>query len=456
MKNNKTNRKSGLTRRDFIGTAASATAFMIVPRHVLGGSGETAPGEKLNIACIGVGGKGFDNVRNVSTENIVALCDVDMKRAADAFEMFPNTKRYSDFRRMLDKEARNIDAVVVSTPDHVHIPASVMAMRMGKHVYCEKPLGHNIHEVRLATEVARTSRVATQMGNAGHSSSSYRTAVMLIKAGTIGEVKEVHAWCENEWENPPRVVTDDGALSFGDQQPKEAPPVPEHLEWDLWLGPAPVRPYHPAYHPLHWRGWWDFGNGRLGDMGCHLIDLPFSALDLKYPLTVETEGPRHVGRQVAPRWLIAKWTFPRRGNLPPVEIMWYDGNQRPKLLKDVKPPDSNWPWYVAFVGTDGMLIAGMERFKLYPEDKFVGVKRPQLFPRGINHIQEWITACKTGSSTGTNFGYSGPLTETVLLGTVAYRAGEKISWGAKNLKITNNPQAERFIRREKYREGWTL
>ena len=451
----KTTGRSTITRRDFVSAAAGAAAFTIVPRHVLGGPGTPPPSEKLNVACIGVGGKGFDNVRNVSTENIVALCDVDTKRAADAFELFPQARRYSDFRRLLDQEEKNIDAVVVTTPDHVHIPASVMAMRMGKHVYCEKPLGHNIQEVRLATKVAAETGVATQMGNTGHSSYSYRAAVALIKAGTIGEVKEVHAWCDNEWDPAPRVVKDDGTLNSGDQPPKDTPPVPEHLKWNLWLGPAPERPYHPVYHPRSWRGWWDFGNGRLGDMGCHLIDLPFSALDLKHPLTVAAEGPRRVGRQVAPRWLIAKWTFPRPGNFPPVEITWYDGNQRPRLLEEVKPPDSNWPWYVAFVGTDGMLIATMERFKLYPEDKFAGAKRPELSPRGIHHFQEWITACKTGSPTGTHFGYAGPLTETVLLGTVAYRTGRKLQWDPVNLEATNCPEAGAFIRREN-RKGWVV
>jgi predicted dehydrogenase len=456
MKTSKTDIISRITRREFIGAAASAAALTIVTRHVLGGSGTRPPSEKLNIACIGVGGKGFDNnVRNVSTENIVALCDVDTKRAADAFEMFPEAKRYGDFRRLLEGERKNIDAVVVSTPDHVHIPASVMAMKLGKHVYCEKPLGQNIHEIRLATKVARESGVATQMGNGAHSGYNYRSVVALVKAGTIGEIKEVHAWCDNEWDTPPRVVADDGSLPWGDRQPQETPPVPEHLRWDLWLGPAPVRPYHPAYHPVSWRGWWDFGNGRLGDMGCHLIDLPFSALDLKYPLTVETEGPRRVGRQVAPRWLISRWTFPRRGDLPPVELTWYDGNKQPELLKEVNPPDSNWPWYVLFVGSKGMLIAGMNTFKLYPEDKFADVRRPQLSPRAIHHAQEWIAACKTGSPTGCHFGYSGPLTETVLLGTVAYRAGRKLEWDAESMKVTNCPEANRFVRRE-YREGWTL
>ena len=406
------------------------------------------------MACIGVGGKGFDNVRNVSTENIVALCDVDKKRAADAFELFPQAKRYSDFRRMLDQEGKNIDAVVVTTPDHVHIPVSVTAMKMGKHVYCEKPLGQNIHEVRLATEVARKSGVATQMGNGAHSGNNYRTVVALIKAGTIGEVKEVHTWCDDDEGMPP----DNGSLPWGDQQPQQTPPVPEHLHWDLWLGPAPYRPYHPAYHPLHWRDWWDFGNGRLGDMGCHLIDLAFWALDLKYPLTVEAEGPSRVGRKVAPRWLISRWTFPRRGDLPPVTITWHHGNKRPELLKEVSLP--NWPIAVLFVGSGGMLITELEvvppRYELHPKEKFADFQPPpRTIPRSIGHANEWITACKTGKPTTCGFDYAGPLTETVLLGNVAYRTSQKLQWDPENLKATNCPEADQFIRRE-YRKGWIL
>ncbi len=428
-----------VARRDFLktGVAAVGGAGLLV----LGDSSIAlgyGANEKLNIACIGVGGKGYDDVMNVSTENIVALCDVDDKRAAAAFNSFPKAKKYHDFRKMLDKEAMNIDAVVVATPDHVHIPASVMAMKMGKHVYCEKPFGQNIHEIRLATKVARRYGVATQLGNGAHSGYNYRSMVALIKAGTIGEVKEVHCWCDQAW-------------SPGDR-PTYNPPVPKHLKWDLWLGPAPVRPYHPTYHPLGWRQWWDFGNARLGDMGCHMIDLPFSALDLKYPLTVEAQSAQPAHKESGPPWLISKWTFPKRGDLPPVELTWYDGGKRPPLQKEHKMPD--WPEATIFVGSKGMLIADYGKFKLYPEEKFADVKRPRL-PRGLPHMQEWVTACKTGSPTGCHFGYSGPLTETVLLGIVAYRAGKKLEWDAKNLKVTNCPEANRFIRRE-YRKGWTL
>ena len=439
MKNNKANCESGITRREVIGAAASVAAFSIVPRHVLGGPGKAPPSEKLNIACIGVGGRGYAMAMNVSTENIVALCDVDDKRGSKAFNEFAKAKRYHDYRRMLEKEGKSIDAVVVATPDHVHIPASVMAMKMGKGVYCEKPLGHNIHEVRLATEVAKKSGLATQLGTGAHSGYNYRSMVALIKAGTIGEVKEVHCWCDQSW--PP-----------GDR-PKATPPVPKHLKWDLWLGPAPVRPYHPCYHPQGWRNWWDFGNGRLGDMGCHMIDLPFMALDLKYPLTVETKSAKPAHKESAPRWLITTWTFPKRGDLPPVELTWYDGINRPPLQKQHNMPD--WPEATIFVGSKGMLIADYGRFKLYPEKKFAGVRRPQLHPRGIHHVQEWITACKTGRPTGCPFEYAGPLTETVLLGTVAYRAGKKLQWDPVNLKATNCPEADRFIRR-KNRKGWEI
>lgn len=291
--------KSIITRREFVGAAATVAAFTIVGRHVLGGVGNSVPSEKLNVACIGVGGKGFDDLMNASSENIVALCDVDEKRGAAGFEKFPNAKKYHDFRKLLDKEEKNIDAVVVATPDHVHIPASVMAMRMGKHVYCEKPLGQNIHEIRLATKVARRYGVVTQMGNGAHTGYNYRSVVRMIKDGVIGDVTEAHCWCDKSW--PP-----------GDR-PKYSPPVPKHLNWDLWLGPAPVRPYHPTYHPLGWRQWWDFGNGRIGDMGCHMIDLPFTALDLKYPLTVEAKSAKPAHLESAPKWLISKWTFGARG-----------------------------------------------------------------------------------------------------------------------------------------------
>jgi len=435
-----TSREKRLKRRDFLqkSVAGAALAGLVtVPRHVLGGAGHTPPSEKVNLAGIGVGNRGWQVIRGMADQNIVALCDVDSRYLAEASTRFEKAKTYRDFRRMLDKENKHIDAVTVATTDHTHIPASVMAMKMGKHCYTEKPLGHNIHEVRAATQVARRYGLATQLGTGAHSGYNYRSMVALIKAAAIGEVREVHCWCDQAW-------------APGDR-PKDRPPVPKHLDWDLWLGPAPYRPYHPCYHPKAWRNWWDFGNGRLGDMGCHMIDLPFSALDLKYPLTVETEGPK-AHRESSPRWLISKWTFPARDDLPPVELTWYDGDKRPPLQKEHKMPD--WPEATLFVGSKGMLIADYGRFKLYPEKRFAGVRRPPL-PQGQSHGEEWLTACKTGSPTGCHFDYSGPLTETVLLGTVAHRAGMKLEWDPVNLKATNCPAANQFIRRE-YRKGWTL
>jgi len=452
MKNLKLNRQPTITRRKFIGAAASVAAVTIVPRRVLGGPGITTPSEKLDIACIGVGGKGFDNVRNVMSENIVALCDVDTERGADAFKMFPKAKQYRDYRVLFDKEEKNIDAVVVTTPDHHHVPCSVMAMRLGKHVYCEKPLGQNIGEVRLATQVAAETGVATQLGNSAHSGHNYRGVVRMIQDGVIGDVEEVHCWCENEWEALPRVAADGGS-SHGRDRPKATPPVPAYLDWDLWLGPAPYRPYHPCYHPVQWRSWWDFGNGRLGDMGCHLIDLPFTALELRRPLTVEARASA-VHAERAPQWLICKWAFPARGDRPPVELTWYDGNKRPELLEELDPPKSNNPWYVLFVGAEGSLIAGMDTFRLYPEEKFADIRRPKV-PRIGSHFDDWFEGCKTGRPTGTRFDYSGPLAETVLLGVVAHRAGQKIEWDARRMEVTNVPTANRYVRREN-RGGWII
>ncbi|HUT94546.1 MAG TPA: Gfo/Idh/MocA family oxidoreductase [Thermoguttaceae bacterium] len=435
-------RENRCKRREFLRKSLAGTALAglaIVPRHVLGGAGHTPPSEKVNVAGIGVGNRGWQVIQMMESHNIVALCDVDANYLAKASSRYEKAKTYRDFRRMLDKEDKNIDAVMVATADHTHLPISVMAMKMGKHSYTEKPLGHNIHEVREATQVARRYGLATQLGTGSHAGYNYRRVVELINAGAIGEVREVHAWCDQAWGNRYR--------------PRGTPPVPESLQWDLWLGPAPYRPYHPCYHPIAWRNWWDFGNGRLGDMGCHLIDLAFWALDLKYPVTAEAEGPP-VHPEGTPLWLIARWEFPARGDLPPVKLTWYDGVKRPPQQKEHNMPD--WPEGVLFVGADGMLISEWGKHELYPKEKFAGFRRPpRTIPESIGHAQEWLAACKTGSPTGCNFDYSGPLTETVLLGTVAYRVGKKLEWDPANLKATNCPEADPFIRRA-YREGWTL
>jgi predicted dehydrogenase len=431
-----------LHRRAFLETSVAGAAlagFAIVPRRVLGGAGHAPPSEKVNVAGIGVGNRGWQVIQMMEHHNIVALCDVDANFLAKAASRYDKAKTYRDYRVMLDRGDKHIDAVMVATADHTHVPISVMAMKMGKHCYTEKPLGHNIYEVREATKVAGRYGLATQLGTGAHAGYNYRRVVELIRAGAIGQVRQVHVWRELGAE--PRY------------RPRETPPVPPQLNWDLWLGPAPYRPYHPCYHPMHWRHWWDFGNGQLGDMGCHLLDLPFWALDLKYPTTVEAEGPP-AHPDMYPRWLIVRWTFPARGDLPPVELAWYDGGKKPALLQEGDFP--NWPEGVLFVGAKGTLISEWGKHELHPKEKFADFQRPpRTIPESIGHVEEWLAACKTGSPTGCNFDYSGPLTETVLLGTVAYRVGQKLEWDAVNLQVKNCPAAEPFIRRAN-REGWTL
>jgi len=402
-----------------------------------------SPSEKLNIAGIGVGGRGTDDINGVSSENIVALCDVDEKQAGAMFRRFPKAKRYHDFRKMLEKE-RTIDAVVIATADHTHAPAAVMAMKLGKHVYCEKPLTHSIHEARVMKETAAEYEVATQMGIQGHSYDGHRRAVELLRAGVIGPVREVHVWSDRPiWPQ-------------GIDRPKDTPPVPPHLKWDLWLGPAPWRPYHPAYVPFKWRGWWDFGTGALGDMGIHNADVAFWGLKLGAPTSAEAEVS-DVHAETAPKWSIIRFEFPARGSLPPLKFTWYDGGKKPpKELAGGQELPTNG---ALMIGKKGTMLSPdwhADKFKLLPEEKFKGFEGPeQTIPRSPGHHKEWVVACKGGSPAMADFSYSGPMTEAVLLGNVAIRAGEKIEWDAEKLKVTNCPKANEFIRRE-YRSGWTL
>ena len=395
--------------------------------------------EKLDIAVVGVAGRGGSNLNGVGHENIVALCDVDQTRLGKAAERFPQAKTFRDFRKMLDEIHPQVDAVVVSTPDHVHAPAASLALGLGKHVYCEKPLTHSVYETRRLTELARKNKLATQLGTQIHAGANYRRVVELVQSGAIGPVEEVHVW-------------QPGNLG-GLDRPTDTPPVPENLDWDLWLGPAPYRPYHPAYVPARWRAWWDFGNGTLGDFGCHYMDLPFWALKLKYPETIEAQGPP-VHPETTAQQLEVRYRFGARGDLPPVTMTWYNGGLRPKGFEGAALPD--WRSAVLFVGSEGMLQADYGKRVLLPESKFADFQAPEpTIPDSVGHHQEWINACKTGSPTTCNFDYSGPLTETVLLGNVAYRAESKLCWDAKTLKATNCSAADRFLRRA-YREGWTL
>jgi predicted dehydrogenase len=435
-----------LTRRSLLHSAAWTGAGLIIlsdSRLVRG----TQANNKLNIAGIGVAGRGGDDINGVASENLVALCDVDDKHAAKTFEQFPAAKRYKDFRKMLDEMHSQIDAVVVGTPDHTHAPAAVMAMKLGKHCYCEKPLTRTVYEARVMAEVAKEKKLVTQMGTQIHAENNYRRVVELVQTGAIGKIDEVHVWLGAKFDGPP-VPTD---MSQPDA-PTDRAAVPETLDWDLWLGPADYRPYSPAYAPFQWRYWWTFANGWLGDFFCHYCDLAFWALNLRHPTSVEAQGPIHP--ESAAKWTIAKQQYPARGDLPPVTLTWYHGGGYPPFLKDRKVPA--WGNAVLFIGSQGMLIADYSKHELLPQEKFADFKRPDPFiPASIGHHREWIDACKTGGPTTCNFDYSGALTEAALLCNVALRTGKKLTWDATALKAVGCSEADAYLRRE-YRKGWTL
>jgi predicted dehydrogenase len=435
-----------VTRRTFLHNMAWSASGLIILSHSRLVRG-TVANTKLNVAGIGVGGRGADDINGVAGENIVALCDADEKHSAQTFERYPQAKQYKDFRKMLDEMNKDIDAVVIGTPDHTHAPAAVMAMKLGKHCYCEKPLTHSVYEARVMAEVAREKKLVTQMGTQIHAESNYRRVVELVQTGAIGTVREVHVWLGANFAGPPK-PTD---MSQPDA-PSERPEVPQTLDWNLWLGPASYRPYHSTYAPFGWRYWWNFANGQLGDFFCHYCDLVFWALKLRHPITVEAEGPVHT--ESAARWTIARQEYPARGDLPPVTLTWYHGGGYPAFVKQKNIPQ--WGNAVLFIGSEGMLIADYGQHRLLPEEKFVDFKRPEPFiPDSIGHHSEWVDACKTGGATTCNFDYSGALTEAALLCNVALRTGKKLTWDSKNLKAIGCPEADIFIRRQ-YRQGWTL
>ncbi|MGQ9461535.1 MAG: Gfo/Idh/MocA family protein [Candidatus Fervidibacter sp.] len=435
--------KDSVDRRRFIKSMALGAGVFVLKKPESVWSFQA--NEKLNIAFVGAGGRGTALVDEFAKlgENIAALCDVDWRHAAGSFNKFPNAKRYYDFRKMLDEMANEIDAVVVATPDHTHAVASVAAMKLGKHVYCEKPLTYCIYEARVMREVAREKKVATQMGNQGMASSGTRQLIEIVRSGAIGHVREVHLW------------TDRPIWPQGIDRPKDTPPIPPHLDWDLWLGPAPWRPYHPTYHPFAWRGWIDFGTGALGDIGCHAFPFPFLALNLSYPTWVQAVSSGHNG-ETYPRWSIVQYEFPARGDLPPVRLTWYDGGQKPStdLLKDLLKGETIPDNGHLLIGEKGIIFNG----RLLPADKFKDYKPPEpTLPRAPqdNHYLEWVQACKTGSQTMSNFEFSSLVTEVVLLGNVALLTGEKIEPEPETMKAKGCPEAEKFIKRE-YRKGWSL
>ena len=432
--------KSRLNRRNFLRvTGAGAAVLSSGVWSETSAQESKAPSEKLNVACVGTANRASASVNAVANENIVALCDVDKNYLDRAGEKFPNARLYRDYREMFEKET-DLDAVTVGTADHHHAPASIRAIRAGAHVYCEKPLTHTVFESRLLAEEAKKRGLATQLGTQIHAGNNYRRVVEIIQSGAIGDVEEVHVWVGKGWGG--------GELPKGD----EIVDPPAHLDWDLWLGPAPVRPYAVGrYHPAQWRKWWAFGNGTLGDMACHYMDLPFWALKLRHPTTCEAEGPE-VHPETCPLGLIVRYQYPERDGLPPVKLTWYDGNLIPKQVAGERVPGSG----VMFIGSEGKMFADYTKYRLYPSDKFANFEPPTpTIPDSIGHHAEWIEACKTGSPTTCNFDYSGALTEAVLLGNVAFRTGTKLDWDAKTLKATNCPDADKFIDKE-YRAGWEV
>jgi len=423
------------TRRDVLkasGVVASGLLLGGGPRILRAKN----PNEKLNVACIGIGGQGGANVGGARSENIIALCDVDDKRAGKAYERHPKARKFRDFRKMFDAMGKEIDAVTVSTPDHTHFHPSMWALSHGKHLYCEKPMAHNVWEVRQMTEAARKNKVATQLGVQRHTIGNVHRVVELVRSGAIGEIKEVHSWVGGGRGMP--------------AVPKEFPPVPDSLDWDLWLGPVASRKYSPAYCPYKWRFWWPFGTGETGNWGCHILDIPFWALGLTTPTRVDASGPE-VDPERTPKSMVTKMEFPAVGDRGAVTLHWSHGKPKALQAKGISGKGGN----TVFIGTKGTLVCGFGSRKLLPEEKFKDFKAPEKsIPNSPGFHKEWIRAAKGGKAATCNFDYTGPLTEAVLLGNVAYRAGG-FDWDTKNLKAGGNDKAQALIR-EAYRKGWEV
>jgi len=439
-----------ITRRTFLKSAAAAGATLTILPSGLAATYRA--NYKVNVGIIGVEGMGGGNrnhLKGISNDpiganTIVALCDVDRDRLAKSAGDHPGAKTYADFRKMLTEMHQSIDAVMVSTPDHTHFPASMLAMKLGMGVDTEKPLTHSVWEARQMGLAAAKYGVATQLDNENHSNSGLRTLVEWVRAGVIGEVREVHIFTN-------RPIWPQGLAK---RPPTE--PVPKQLDWDLWIGPAPYRDYHKHLHPFAWRGWWDFGTGALGDMGCHFWDSAFWALTLGHPETIEAVQEGN-SQETGPKWSIVTYQFPARGpHLPPVTVKWWDGGKLPprppELEKDRKFP-TNGSMFVGEKGT--ILVHDASSPRIIPDAKMKETKLPDPFiPRSPGHKKEWLEAVRGGKPAGSNFtDFGGPLTEVVLLGNLAIRAGRKIEWDGENLKATNCPEADKYIRRE-YRKGW--
>ncbi len=444
---------SSLSRRRFLRQAAVTGASILGAPAVLSAR---SPDEKLNIVIIGCGGRGAANMKEMLQENIVALCDVSEPNLLRAAEKAPHAKKFRDFRKLYDSlKDGDFDAVVVSTTEHTHAFATLPALQRKKHVYCEKPLTHNLREARLIRLAAKEAGVATQMGTQIHASDNYRRVVELIQSGAIGPVREVHVWVSRAW----GWQSEEEAKQHHDivwtvERPREEAAVPAGLDWDLWLGPAPRRPFNNVYVPgPKWYRWWDFGGGTMSDLGSHWLDLPFWALKLDAPHAVEASGPSP-HPEIAPASMSATFHYGPRGEMPEVQVSWYQGERKPELWRQKKIPA--WGDGVLFIGSRGMLLSSYGKHVLLPEKEFADFKRPpQSIPASIGHHAEWLHACKTGAPTTCPFAYSGLLTEANHLGNIAYRAGQRIEWDTKTLRIRNAAGAESFLGRE-YRKGWAL
>jgi len=451
MASRDTSKRTGerISRRRFVtGAAAAAAAVTVVPRHVLGGPGNQPPSETLNIAGVGIAGKGFHDVQSVASENIVAICDVDARQVARGLKQWPKAKGFKDFRKMLD-EQKNIDAVSIAVPDHNHAVITMAAIKRRKHVFCQKPLTHSVYEAFAVGEAAKKHGVATQMGNQGQASEGARLVCEMIWDGAISRVREIHAWSNRRHRISPRGV----------RRPNETPPVPDHLDWDLWIGPSPMRPYHPCYHPFAWRGWWDFGTGVLGDIGCHQLSSVFKALDLQHPISVEAcstneQEPPEVHNETAPIASITAYKFPEHKGHGPITLRWYDGGMRPPRPEVLKPGRD-------FGRNDGTMIVGDKGIildhRLIPEKRQQEYGRPpRKLERSPGHHKEWLIAAKGGKRAGSDFvDHAAHLAGVVLLGNCAIRTAKKLLWDAKARRFTNSDEANALLN-PTYREGWSL
>ena len=431
-----------MNRRQFLTRSAAGTAGLwLAAPYIARSQSKLVPSERLNIAFVGTAGQAGFSISNLKDHNIVALCDVDETKLNAAAQTFPGAKTYRDFRRLVDQ--KRIDAIVVATPDHTHAVASMAALQSGRHLYCEKPLTRTVSEARIVTETARKLKRVTQIGTQIHAGGNYRRVVELVRSGAVGDISEVHVWVNSSY--------------GGKDKPATGLEVPKNLDWDLWLGPVPERDYSPDFAPFAWRNWWAFGGGSLADFGCHFMDLPFWALDLHHPVSIEAEGPPVSGESTPP-WLIVRYEFPERIHLgtrwPAVKLTWYHGGKHPEMLTPEQY--EKWKGGVMFVGSKGQLISDYGRHALWPEKDFEGFVKPKPFlQESLGHHKEWVEAIKFGGSTTCRFDYSGPLTETALLGNVAFRVGKKLQWDFDAMRATNCPEADAFLQHH-YRKGWQI